>query len=56
MQFTPDGKSLVLSGWSGIKLVDSLTGRVAKSIEVGSFCESGIALTKDGNWVAAQLQ
>jgi WD40 repeat protein len=57
MQFTPDGKGLVFSRWSGIKLIDAGNGKVIKSIGAEVAGDPGIvALTADGAWVAAQLQ
>jgi WD40 repeat protein len=56
MQFTPDGKGLVFSGWYGVKLVDSLTGQVAKSINIENARDTGLAFTTDGNWLAVQPQ
>jgi WD40 repeat protein len=56
MRFTPDGKGLALSGWSGITLIDAVTGKVTRSIQVAGTRESGIALSADGNWVTAQPQ
>src|SRR5262249_55719726 len=55
MQFTPDGKKLVFSGWSGMTVVDLATGKAAKAIELDNRV-STIALTSDGKWVAAQPQ
>jgi len=57
LQFTPDGKGLVLSGRSGIQLIDAATGKAARSIEIESTWEtSPLALSADGNCVAVQPQ
>jgi WD40 repeat protein len=54
MQFTPDGKSLVFSTWTGIHRADARTGKVGKAIVVFHGGDYFIALTPDGRWVAAQ--
>jgi WD40 repeat protein len=56
MQFTPDGKRLVFSGWSGIQVVDRQSGKVGRAIDATHVSDFGIALTADGKWVAAQPQ
>jgi WD40 repeat protein len=56
MQFTPDGKGLVFSRWSGIKLVDIATGKVTRSIDSEQVREPAVALSADGKWVGAQQQ
>jgi len=55
MQFTPDGKALVFSGYSRIHRVNGLTGEVDKLIDVDTR-ESRVALSADGTWLAAQPQ
>jgi WD40 repeat protein len=56
LHFTPDGKGLVSADWSGIRLLDRATGKVAKTIKTeGLMRDSAIALTEDGKWLAAQL-
>jgi WD40 repeat protein len=61
IQFTPDGKSLVFGDWSGVTLIDALTGETSKSIKiaVGSDAlalQDCFALCADSNLVAAQLR
>ena len=56
MQFTPDGKGLVFSNWSGIKLVDLASGKVTTSIDTDGHRDSNVALSSDGKWVATQPQ
>jgi WD40 repeat protein len=54
MQFTPDGKSLLLSDWSGIHVVETATGTVIRSIEIENARESGFGVSADGKWLAVQ--
>ena len=52
MQFTPDGKSLIFSGWAGITRYDIATGKSLWSIagqDNGAF-----AISSDGKRVAFQ--
>lgn len=52
MQFTPNGKSLVFTGWSAVTLSDAVSGKVTKLID--TFEPGPVAFTLDGKWVAAQ--
>jgi WD40 repeat protein len=54
MQFTSDGKTLVLASPSSIKLVDAQTGKVVRSMDSKNDWDSSFALTAEGDWVAVQ--
>ncbi len=56
MQFTPDGKGLVFTGWHGIKIIDARTGKAGTSIEAERLGESAVAVSPDGTRIAAQPQ
>jgi WD40 repeat protein len=55
VKFTPDGKRLVFTDFHAITLIDAVTGKVARSIDVASPGRA-IAFTSDGKWLAAQPQ
>jgi WD40 repeat protein len=54
MQFTPDGKSLVFSGWWGIQMVNTQTGAVGLTLDTHQLRDGEVAITTDGKWMAAQ--
>jgi WD40 repeat protein len=54
VQFTPDGKSLVLNGYSGITLLDEVTGKLIKVLNIADTWDVSTTLASEGNWIAAQ--
>ena len=56
MQFTPDGKSLVLSGWAGIQVLDAKSGKVTLAYGTNPGFDHSFAMSRDGKWVAYQPQ
>ncbi len=57
MQFTPDGKRLVLSscsGLSGIQVLDAQSGKVVLEFSASTGFYNSFALSTDGKWVAIQ--
>jgi WD40 repeat protein len=53
-QFAPDGKTLIFSGYFGMQVVDTQSGKVRKVIDTTLGLEPGIAVSADGKWLAGQ--
>jgi WD40 repeat protein len=56
MQFSGDGKYLLCSEWSGVKMFDARTGKLEASLGIEDVGDSAVAVTTEGGWVAAQLR
>jgi WD40 repeat protein len=56
VQFGPDGKTLVFSGYLGMQVVDTQSGKVRKVTDTNLGFEPGIAVSADGKWLAGQPQ
>jgi WD40 repeat protein len=55
IQFSADGKTLILGDRFGLTLIDAATGKLAGKIEFDEDIQSEVALSPDGRWVAAQM-
>jgi WD40 repeat protein len=56
LKFTPDGKCLACSDWSGFQLLDAQTGKVIWSVKLESERIAALAISSEGEWVAMQPQ
>jgi WD40 repeat protein len=56
MEFTRDGKSIVFSGWSEVKVVNVETGEVIQSLKIENTRDKAIGVSADGERLAAQTK
>jgi WD40 repeat protein len=54
IQFTPDGKGVLLNGYSGVRLIDGVTGKVTRTLEIDNAQDSSLAVSADGKQLAVQ--